>query len=121
METQGNKGFCPYCGQATFIETVGEVTQGELDSMAAEKCMCSKAQSERRKKERKEKIEKYVAKHFEVDMRDFIKRLIKMVEEQDLTNVTLQLPDERVCKIWLDTEAHLHIKVKKVDDDELKI
>lgn len=120
-EMQGNKGFCAYCGQAVFIQTVGEVGQDELDRMATDKCMCPEAQSERRKKERKEKIDRYVKKHFDVDMKPFVERLIKMVEEQDLTNVTLQLPDDRVCKIWLDSDSYLHIKVKKTDDDELKV
>lgn len=120
-EMQGNKGFCAYCGQAVFIQTVGEVGQDELDRMATDKCMCPQAQSERRKKERKEKIGKYVDKHFDVNMGLFIESLIKMVEDQELTNVTLQLPDERVCKIWLDSDSYLHIKVKKVDDDELKV
>ena len=49
-EMQGNKGFCAYCGQAVFIQTVGEVGQDELDRMATDKCMCPQAQSERRKK-----------------------------------------------------------------------
>ena len=114
-------GKCRFCGQTAIIQTVGEVSQEERDIMATDKCMCPQAQSERRKKERREAIERFVKKNFDVDMRHFIHRLVQMVTNNDLTEITLVLPDERSVRIWIDSGAYIHIKVKKVTDDELKV
>ena len=114
-------GRCRFCGQTAIINTVGEISQDERDIMATDRCMCQDAQSERRKKERREKIEKYVKKHFEPDMGHFIHRLVHMVGDNELTDVTLNLPDERVVKIWVDANAYIHIRVKKATEDELKV
>lgn len=120
-EKQMPIGKCRYCGQTAIIETVGEISQDERDIMATEKCMCPEAQSERRKKERREAIERFVRKNFDEDMRHFIHRLVQMVTNNDLTEITLILPDERSVRIWIDSGAYIHIKVKKVTDDELKV
>lgn len=114
-------GKCRFCGQTAIIQTVGEISQDERDIMATDKCMCPEAQSERRKKERREAIEKFVRKNFDVDMRHFIHRLVQMVTNNDFTEITLVLPDERSVRIWIDSGAYIHIKVKKVTDDELKV
>ena len=114
-------GKCRYCGQTAIIQTVGEISQEERDIMATNKCMCPEAQSERRKKERREAIEKFVKKNFDEYMRHFIHRLVQMVTNNDLTEIAFVLPDERSVRIWLDAQAYIHIKVKKVTDDELKI
>ena len=58
-------GKCRFCGQTAIIQTVGEISQDERDIMATDKCMCPEAQSERRKKERREAIEKFVRKNFD--------------------------------------------------------
>ena len=78
-EMKPKTGTCAFCGQSVFVDTIGEVTQAELDSMATDKCMCPDAQSERRKKERKAKIEAYINKHFNERIGKFVREAIAMV------------------------------------------
>ena len=121
-EKNGQTGVCQYCGQSMIIQTVGDdLTQGELDAKATDLCNCPEAQSERRKRERRERIDHYVKKHFDPDLREFIKRAIKMVEDQDVSDFNVKLTDDRMVKIWLDSDAYIHVKVKKVEDEELKV
>lgn len=115
-----NVGTCAYCGQTAIIETVGEVTQAELDSMATDKCMCKEAQSERRKKERRQKIKNYVSKHFSAERIDFVNDAIAMVEGFDFDKVSMNF-DAKTCTIWMDSDSYLHIKIQHREDDELKV
>ena len=113
-------GVCAYCGQSMTIETVGDVSQDERDNMATAKCMCPQAQSERRKKERKQKISDYIKKHFTPERATFVRAAIDLVEGCDLDKVSLNY-DSKTCTIWLDGDSYLHLKVQKREDDELKI
>ena len=121
MDEMAGKGFCPFCGQAVFIETVGELPQKELDEMAAQKCMCSQAQSERRKKERKKKIDEYVKKHFDPELRQLIYAVIPMVEQSDLVKFSCVLPDDRTVTMWMDSDEYLRIRVKTTSEEDLKV
>ena len=115
-----NVGTCAFCGQTAIIETIGEVSQAELDQMATDKCMCKEAQSERRKKERKEKIKKYVDKHFSAEKIDFVNAAIGMVETFAFDKVSMNY-DAKTCTIWMDADSYLHIKIQHREDDELKV
>lgn len=115
-----NVGTCAYCGQTAIIETIGEVSQAELDQMATDKCMCKDAQSERRKKERKQKIKTYVAKHFTAEKIDFVNAAIVMVESFEFDKVSMNY-DAKTCTIWMDADSYLHIKIQHREDDELKV
>lgn len=120
-ETENNKvGTCAFCGQTAIIETIGEVSQAELDQMATDKCMCKEAQSERRKKERKQKIKTYVEKHFSAEKIDFINAAITMVETFVFDKVSMNY-DAKTCTIWMDADSYLHIKIQHREDDELKV
>ena len=114
-----NVGTCAYCGQTAIINTVGEVSQVELDMMATDKCMCKEAQSERRKRERREKIEKYVEKHFTKEKVDFVNAAIALVENFEFDKVSMNY-DAKTCTIWMDSDSYLHIKIQHREDDELK-
>lgn len=113
-------GTCQYCGQMAAVEANEDATQGELDAIASDKCMCPEAQSDRRKKERKKKIDSFVNKHFCDELATIIHYLIKVVEEQNIEDAVLKLPDGKSVKIWLDGDRYLRIKVKKTEDEELK-
>jgi len=115
-------GTCRYCGQSVLVSNapVG-ASEHDLDMLATDQCMCPEAQSERRKKERKEKIEKFINKHFDPELIDLINAVILMIEQSGLVEFTCKLPDERNVKIWLDNDAYLRIKIKKTEDEELKI
>lgn len=120
-ETENNNvGVCHYCGQSVFIETVGEVTQAELNEMATNKCMCPEAQAERRKKERKAKIEGYINKHFTPNLGDFVRAAIAMVEGYEADKISVNY-DSKTCTIWLDSDSWLHLKIQHREDDELKV
>lgn len=120
MDEMAGKGFCRFCGQSRVIYTVGEMQQAELDDMATEQCTCAGAEADRREKNRKEKVNKYVQKHFDPELRNLIYGIIPMVEQKDLLKVTLALPDDRTTNIWLDSDDYLRIKVKKTSEEELK-
>lgn len=115
-----NVGVCAYCGQSLFIETIGEVTQAERNEMATNKCMCPEAQSERRKKERKAKIEEYINRHFSAARGDFVRTAISMVESFEVDKVSINY-DSKTCTIWLDSDSWLHLKIQHREDDELKV
>lgn len=120
-EMEPKTGTCRYCGQSVFIDTQEDLSPHDLDMMATDKCTCPEAQSERRKRERKEKLDKFVKKHFSPEISNLIHYVIKMVEEADLVDFQVKLPDDRIVKIWLDNDQYLRIKIKKTEDEELKI
>ena len=119
-EMQPKTGTCAFCGQSIFVDTIGEVSQAELDAMATDKCMCPEAQSEKRKKERRAKIDAYIKKHFDVSMEQFVQDSIKMVEEYVVDKVSINY-DSKTCTIWLDSDSWLHLKIQHREDDELKV
>ena len=119
-EMEPKTGTCAFCGQSIFVNPIGEVTQGELDAMATDKCMCPEAQSERRKKERKAKIEAYIGKHFNEELGDFVRSAIAMVEGFICDKISINY-DSKTCTIWLDSDSWLHLKIQHREDDELKV
>ena len=119
-EMKPKTGICAFCGQSIFVDTIGEVTQAELDSMATDKCMCPEAQSERRKKERKAKIEAYINKHFDERLGKFVREAIAMVEDFEVDKISINY-DSKTLTIWLDSDSWLHLKIQHREDDELKV
>jgi len=114
-------GKCAFCGQTKWIQTIGEVSQAELDAMATDQCICFEAQSHKRKKAREEKVTEYVKKKFVTDkMIEYILTSIKLLEDGKIEEFTIKLDKDKVCKIWLDSDNYLHIRIKKTEDDELK-
>lgn len=114
-------GKCAYCGQTKFIQTLGEVSQAELDAMATDQCLCFEAQTQKRKKAREAKVMEYVKKKFVTDkMIEYILASIKMLEDGNIEEFTIKLDRDKVCKIWMDSDNYLHIRIKKTEDDELK-
>lgn len=115
------QGFCPYCGQGVMIKNANpNLSQDELDQMAADKCSCQKASEERRKKTRRQKIDEYIKKHFDENIRDFIREAIYLVEGYDIDRASFTLGARNVS-IWMDADAYLHVKIKHKSDDELKV
>lgn len=119
-EEKKNIGTCAYCGQTAIIDTVGEVSQAELDSMATDKCMCKEAQSERRKKERRAKITAYIDKHFNLEVAGMVTKAVELVETYAVDKVSINM-DSKTYTIWMDADSWLHIKMQKREDDELKV
>lgn len=115
------QGFCPYCGQGVMIKNANpDLSQDELDQMAADKCSCQKASEERHKKNRKKKIDEYIKKHFDENIGDFVKEAIELVEAYDIDRASFTLGARNVS-IWMDADAYLHVKIKHKSDDELKV
>lgn len=115
------QGFCPYCGQGVVIKNANpDLSQDELDQMAADKCSCQKASEERRKKTRRQKIDEYIKKHFDENIRDYIKESIEHVEQYDIDRASFTRGARNVS-IWMDADAYLHVKIKHKSDDELKV
>ena len=112
-------GKCAYCGQTKFIQTLGEVSQAELDAMATDQCLCFEAQTQKRKKAREAKVMEYV-KFVTDKMIEYILASIKMLEDGNIQEFTIKLDIDKVCKIWVDNDNYLHIRIKKTEDDELK-
>lgn len=118
-------GTCKYCGQTAMITTVGEVSQAELDCMATDRCMCQEAQSERRKKERTEKVRQYSRKTFEEPLGKFICDAFQLVDDehfdgQHVDDVTIKTGAKSI-KIWRDSDLVTHIKTKRTEDEEFKV
>ena len=114
-------GTCAFCGQERHITTVGEVTQQQLDDMATDMCLCAEAQSAKRKKARQAKIKEFIERKFiKEEMIEFIWHAIEMLEANRIEDFQIKLYKDRVCKIWVDNDGYLHIRLKKTEDDELK-
>lgn len=122
-EMKPKTGTCRYCGQSIFIDTVGEVTQAELDNMATDRCMCPAADQARRKKERDQKIEEFVNDHFKGRVRDKIYQAIEDVTDynNDIVEITIKTGSEWTIRVYVDSEYYLHIRAKITDNYELKI
>ena len=116
-----NVGTCAYCGQTRAIETLGEVTQKELDRMATERCVCQGAQEEKKKKARKAKIDEFINKKFPYGkLAGEIHSLVDVIEDNTFEEITAKLYKDKLCKIWKDSDNYLHIRIKRTEDDELK-
>lgn len=116
-----NVGTCAYCGQTRVIETLGEVTQKELDRMATERCLCQGAQEEKRKKARKAKIKEFVERKFPFgNLSIEMLEIVDAVEDNTFEEITIKLYKDKIVKIWKDSDNYLHIRIKRTEDDELK-
>ena len=82
-------GYCDFCHQGMTIQTVGEVTQQKLNEIATSKCQCPEAKSERRKIERREKVNNYVEKNFSEDAAPTIKALVELVEHGEFDQIVI--------------------------------
>lgn len=82
-------GYCEFCHQGMTIQTVGEVTQQKLNEIATSKCQCSEAKSERRKIERRAKVNTYVEKNFTEDAAPTIKELVELVEHGEFDQIVI--------------------------------
>lgn len=121
MSDESKLGFCKYCGQSQIIETLGDVGQEERDLIATDKCHCPEAESERRRKEREEKIKAYVNKHFTDTQEAFVLDCIEQVKTWDsgIDEVTIKSGCKQT-KIWIDADEYIRLKTKETEDDELK-
>ncbi len=114
-------GTCAYCGQTRAIETIGEVTQAELDVMATERCLCQEAQAEKRKKAREAKIKEFIHKKFPYEkLAGEILMLVDCVLDSTFEDVTIKLYKNKVVRIWKDSDNYIRIKIKRSEDDEIK-
>ena len=114
-------GTCAYCGQTRAIETIGEVTQAELDVMATERCLCQEAQAEKRKKAMEAKIKEFIHKKFPYEkLAGEILMLVDCVLDSTFEDVKIKLYKDKVVRIWKDSDNSIRIKIKRTEDDELK-
>ena len=114
-------GTCAYCGQTRAIETIGKVTQAELDVMATERCLCQEAQAEKRKKAREAKIKEFIHKKFPYEkLAGEILMLVDCVLDSTFEDVTIKLYKDKVVRIWKDSDNYIRIKIKRNEEDELK-
>lgn len=98
-------GTCAYCGQTRVIETIGEVTQAELDVMATERCLCKEAQDEKRKKAREAKIKEFIHKKIPYEkLAGEILMLVDCVLDSTFEDVTIKLYNDKVVRIWKDSD-----------------
>ena len=116
-------GKCRFCGQTRMLETVGELSQDELDNMVTDLCYCPEADQLRRKKERQDRIDMFVADHFKGHIKDKIYEAIDEVTESGngILEIGFKTADDMSIRVYVDSDYYLHIKAKVVDDYELKV
>lgn len=107
------QGVCMYCGQTIFVgDSVEGMTEEELSEAATCKCSCSEAKSYVRKKERRKKVDAFVAEIFNPAMQVMIKEMIACVEGFEIDKATLKTPDGWTTTIYMDKDSYLNIKRK---------
>ena len=107
------QGSCKFCGQNYFIgDTVGGMSQEDLDEEATKKCSCIEAKTYIRQKERKKKVDKYIEETFDQGTQIIIHELIKAIEEFQIDKATLKTPDGWTTTINLDKYSYLTITRK---------
>lgn len=116
-------GRCRFCGQTRMLETVGELSQEELDNMATDLCRCPDADMVRRKKERQDRIDEFIEDHFEGHIKNVIYDAIKEVTQADseVSEIAYKTKSDMSIRVYVDADYYLHIKAKVVDDYELKV
>lgn len=119
--SETNIGTCKYCGQTRVVETVGEVSQERRDDIATDLCSCGAAQAEKRARERREHIASFINDNFDDFDGKIIREIIDQVEQQIWKSVTINMDEDRSCKIWLDSDAYLNMRIKALTTKELKV
>lgn len=114
-------GTCEFCGQSMMVDADQGASQAEVDALASSLCMCPDAQSDRRKKERRKKIAAFVSKNFDEATAFLVNETIMAIEGRDIDEATYKLTDDRTARLWLDNDDYLRIRVKKTDEEELKV
>lgn len=121
--TEIQYGACKFCGQTAPLETVGAVTQEQLDEWATEKCDCVKSKAWAKKKERFKKAQTSICELFPGDsetIRKTLDSVISPIYEGILDKVTIKSgnttanihlnSDYDIVIEWIDTR-----KVKKTN------
>lgn len=120
-EKKENIGTCRYCGQTRHIETIGDVSQSDLDDMATDMCLCLDAVNAKRKKARDKKLKEFIEKRFKTqELIDFIKEAIKLIDDETIEDFSITLYPDKTCKIWKSNDGQMNIRIKKTENDEIK-
>ena len=108
------QGVCRYCGQTIFVgDSIGGMTEEELNEAATCKCACSEAKSYVRKKERRKKVDEFVSEVFaSPTMQKMIQEMIACVEGFEIDKATIKTPDGWTTTIYMDKDSYLNIKRK---------
>lgn len=122
MDEEKKIGVCRFCGQSMMVETLGDVSQEERDLMATDMCHCPEAEADRRRRDREEKIDAYVDKHFSKQQKPFVLDCIEQVKTWDsgIDEVTIKSGCKQT-KIWVDDNEYIRLRTKATEDDELKV
>ena len=104
---------CPYCGQHQIIEVKEGMTEAEYQDEAVKKCSCSAAKSEIRKRERKKRINEYIAQRFPENLHDYIRETISLVECYEIDNAKIKDNAGTTHTIKMDKDAYVVISSKK--------
>ena len=119
--SEDNLGYCKFCGQSQFVNTLGDVTAEKRNEIATSLCTCGPAQAEKRKQERIKKKERYLEENFPDDpLKGFMAQCIDAVDTWDMgvDSIQIKLDDGYTHKISLDKDYNLKIKASKTNKKE---
>lgn len=120
-EKKENIGTCKFCGQTRHIETIGDVTQSELDDMATDMCICPESINLKRKNARDKKLKEFIEKRFKSQkLIDFLLEVIKLIDDAVIEDCQITLYPDKVCKIWKSSDMQMNVRIKKTENDEIK-
>ena len=107
------QGSCRFCGQTYFVaDTVGGLTEEELNEEATMKCSCVDAKTYVRHQKRKKMVDSYVEETFSPNTQIIIHELIQAIEDYEIDKVTLKTPDGWTTTMNLDKDSYLTITRK---------
>ena len=111
-------GTCGYCGQVYQFETSGACGQELLDKWASEKCDCSEAKEEKKKKEQEARAEGNIIKLFgECDVTPILMAAVHPVAICAVDSVTVNIGNGVKATIKLTNKGKIQIKKISTTED----
>ena len=111
-------GSCEYCGQTMMMSEdkyplIDPDDQAMIDNVVTQNCSCTRAKSERRKKETAEKIEEFIETEMAPEAQDFVRAAVDSIRDYKVESVVITDNDGWKTKISINKDGYLVFDPKK--------
>lgn len=117
-------GACHYCGQIYQFETDGQATEEQLDKWAEEKCDCTAARIERKKREKAERTKEKISQLFHEGYPEAAAILISGVDlliEDKAVKVTVDTGVGAKLSIGINSKGNIKAEIAKTAKNSVEV